>query len=49
MFFSDGGPTLEMLDLAFYIGSIPTFLYLYLYLINTAYATHYVYFIIGII
>ena len=45
MFLSDEGPTLESLDFlnAFYISSTPTFLYFDLYL-NTAYASHYVYF-----
>ena len=38
------GPTLKTLNFAFYISSIPTFLYFDLYL-NTAYAAHYVYFI----
>ena len=37
MFLSDEGPTLETLDIAFYIGSTPTFLFFDLYL-NTAYA-----------
>ena len=41
-FLSDEGPSLETFDLAFYIGSTPTFLYFDLYL-NTAYAAHYVY------
>ena len=43
LFLSDKGSTLETLDLAFYIGSTPTFLYLDLYL-NTANAAHDVYF-----
>ena len=45
MFLSDKGSTLETLNFAFYFGSTPTFLYFDFYL-NTAYAAHYVYFII---
>ena len=48
VFLSDEGPTLETLDFALYIGSTPTFLYFDLYL-NTAYAAHYVYFIVDVI
>ena len=38
------GPTLETLEFAFHIGSTSTFLYFDLYLNDTAYAAHYVYF-----
>ena len=41
---ADEGPMLETLDYTIRIGSIPTFLYFYLYLYS-AYAAHFVYFI----
>ena len=41
MFLSDEGPTLEMWDFTFHIGSTPTFLYFDLSF-NTVYAAHYV-------
>ena len=44
LFRSDEGPTLELFDLTFHIGSTPTFLYFDLYL-NTAYAAHGDYFV----
>ena len=47
LFLSDEGPMLETLDYTIRIGSTPTFLYFDLYLYS-AYAAHYVYFIVYI-